>query len=128
MTDSTPLSKDEIKQINNLLRDTPVVALGDGLFRPVATVADVHEQLSSITSYLKFEMDKHQDARDELDGFTHDLAAVGRVFQRIQGGAKTPAAAAQDFYKAIWAAMAIRHEFSTDDLNELARQHGLKAK
>lgn len=85
-TVSTGLSSDEIKQINNILRNTPISALPQGGYRAVKTVSDVIENLDEITGYLKFEMGKHEDARDELDKLKRDLSAAGRIFKIIQDG------------------------------------------
>lgn len=124
-TVSTGFSKDDVKRINSLLRETPVAALEGGMmFRPVTDVDGVIAQLTSIVTFLRAEMNQHQDTRDELDALKRDLKAAGRIFNLIKGeDAAKPSA--QDAFKSVYAAMAIRHEFTLGDLKDMARDHGI---
>lgn len=82
---STTLNTDEIKRVNEILRNTPIAALPNGGFRAVKTPADVADNLEAIVAFLKWEMGRADETRDELDALKRDLVAAGRVLKIVTG-------------------------------------------
>lgn len=121
---STTLNKEELRRIREILGRTPTVAQNGGNYQQAKTASEYIAQLDSIVQYLKYEMEEHEKAADELDALKRDLAAAGRVLKLIQGPDDSKKAM-REVFKAVWAAMAIRHEFTTDDLEKMARDHGV---
>lgn len=119
----TPLTSAEIKQINDILSNTPMVALPRGGFQRVKHVGEVIGHLESIVAYLKFTMRELENTKDELTALERDLAAVGRVFERIRPATEP---SASEVLKAVRAAVLIRHKFDAEDVQQIAEAHGVK--
>lgn len=79
------LTKNQLKKINDILRNTPVSALpGYGGSSPrVKTVEGIITYLDHIVTFLKNEMHENEELKEQIDRTERDLQAAGRIFARM---------------------------------------------
>lgn len=83
-TVSAPLTDDQKRIVNAIIGSTPAIALPHGgMGRRPESFADLMTVMESIVSHLKDEMEHNQDLRANLDSIGSDLAAAGRIFNRM---------------------------------------------
>lgn len=79
--DTTALTQDQIDQIREIVNTTPMFAILYG--RKVTTWDLVIETMQKMSGTLKSVMAENERLKDERDRTDADLAAVGRLLQRM---------------------------------------------
>lgn len=79
------LTAEQIKELNKILRNTPIGALPHLWFEEVRTFEDVTQNLQSIVADLKRQYDQVAHLKARINAIEDDFAAAGRIFRRIGG-------------------------------------------
>lgn len=123
------LSSSHKSAFRKLFGSTPVVALPSGGMTPKSlrpqTVEDVLVTVEHIVGSLKHYMAAEQELRDQANADARDMDAAARVFKRM-GLASSSDADVRSAFKSVLAAVQIRHEFTDDDVREIASKHGVE--
>jgi len=83
-TVSAPLTDAQKRIVNAIIGSAPAIALPHGgMGRRPETFAELMTVMESIVSHLKDEMEQSNDLRANLDSIERDLAAAGRIFNRM---------------------------------------------
>lgn len=124
MAETTALSAEHKKAFREILGNTPVVAVGMGKSRP-ETIEDVIAAAGKMSEYLKYVMGREQDALGKLNEIEDEIEQTGKLLRRLGLGSDS-SKELRDAFKAVLAAVQIRHEFTATDVRQIAEKHGVQ--